>query len=141
MSRRKTRRDLRHLLIVPTVLVLCLVLLPVIVVIAIAFGNSSTYQFPPHGLTLRWFQTFLVSPIFSDALFRISLPLAFAASFCATLIGTLADIAGRVRLVDVATPALVVIGEVVTVRDRIRGPHAATERDLSAGDVEESVAT
>jgi uroporphyrin-III C-methyltransferase len=57
-----------------------------------------------------------------------------------TLIGTLADIAPRVKLADLATPALVVIGEVVAVRDRIRA-HAAVERDLSASDVEEPVAT
>lgn len=58
-----------------------------------------------------------------------------------TLVGTIADIAAAVKLADLATPALVVIGEVVAVRDRIRGGHAGIERDLSASDVEEPVAT
>ena len=92
MTSRRTSRDLRHLFFIPTILVLCLVLLPVVVVIAIAFGNSPTYQFPPHGLTLRWFHSFLTTSTFSQALFRVSLPLAFATSICATTIGTLAAI-------------------------------------------------
>ncbi len=37
-----------------------------------------------------------------------------------TLIGTLADIAARAKAASIAAPALVVIGDVVAVRDRIR---------------------
>lgn len=84
--------SLRKILLIPTIVVLILILLPVAVVVAISLGTSSTYTFPPTGLSLRWFDGFLRNQAFTDALFRVSLPLALAASLAATVLGTLAAI-------------------------------------------------
>jgi putative spermidine/putrescine transport system permease protein len=89
---RRTGGGLRRGLAAPAIVVLALMLLPVAVVIAISVGRSATYQFPPTGVTLRWFEAFLGNPTFRDALLRVSLPLAFAVSLVSTLIGTLAAI-------------------------------------------------
>jgi len=85
-------RSLLSVMWIPTILVLGLILLPVVVVVAIGFSTSSTYAFPPPGLSLRWFWSFLENHTFTDALFRVSLPLAFASATGATLLGTLAAI-------------------------------------------------
>jgi putative spermidine/putrescine transport system permease protein len=88
----KPRQTLLAAMWIPTVIVLAMVLLPVAVVMAIGFSSSATYSFPPPGLSLRWFGAFLGAPAFTDALFKVSLPLALATSLAATLLGTLAAI-------------------------------------------------
>lgn len=92
MTARAPYRGLNRIFFLPAILVLLFMLLPVIVVVAISFGASASYQFPPHGVSLRWFAAFLDNPIFSDALFRISLPLGLAVAAVSTAIGTLAAI-------------------------------------------------
>lgn len=86
------RHSLQATLWLPTVLVLAIILLPVAVVVAIGFSSSSNYGFPPPGLSLRWYKALFQSAPFTDALFRVSLPLALATSFFATVLGTLAAI-------------------------------------------------
>lgn len=72
------------------VLVLALLLLPGLVVVAISFGQSPTYTFPPGGLSLRWFASLFRNQALMDAFFRVSLPLGMGVALLATLIGTFA---------------------------------------------------
>lgn len=83
-------RPVRLALLVAPVLVL--MLLPVVVVIGIAIGESATYEFPPKALSIRWFQSLLSTDIFSDALLKMSLPLAIGVSLISTVLGTAAAI-------------------------------------------------
>ena len=73
---------------------------PVLIIILYAFTTEDrTYQFPPPGLTLRWFEVaFARSDIW--AALRLSLTVASAATALALFLGTLAAFAlvrGRVR--------------------------------------------
>jgi putative spermidine/putrescine transport system permease protein len=88
----KPANSLLNLFWIPTGIVLAVILSPVAVVIAISLSSSATYKFPPPGLSLRWFSSFLGNQGFTDALLHVSLPLAFAASAAATVLGTLAAI-------------------------------------------------
>jgi len=67
--------------------VLIFMLLPVMVVVGISVGASATYDFPPRELSLRWFANLLHTPIFSDALLKVSLPLGIAVALCSTVLG------------------------------------------------------
>jgi putative spermidine/putrescine transport system permease protein len=96
-SGRKHSAALQRAFAAPAAAVIVLMLLPVAVVVGISIGQSATYQFPPTGLTLRWFASFFSSEAFTAALFWISLPLGLAVSVFATIIGTLAAI-GIVRV-------------------------------------------
>jgi ABC-type spermidine/putrescine transport system permease subunit II len=40
-------------------------LAPLVVVIAVSFGPSSTFEFPPRGVTVHWFEAFFASSLFS----------------------------------------------------------------------------
>ena len=70
-------------------------LAPLVVVIAVSFGPSVAFEFPPSGLTLRWFAAFFASQSFVTSFFRISLVIGLIAAALATLLGT----AGAVGLV------------------------------------------
>src|SRR5262249_35898705 len=48
-------------------------LAPLVVVIAVSFGPSAVFEFPPRGVTLYWFEAFFASPAFVTAFFRVSL--------------------------------------------------------------------
>jgi putative spermidine/putrescine transport system permease protein len=50
--------------------VMLLLLLPVAIILPIAFTNSSFLAFPPQGFSLRWLETFFSSPIWQAALSR-----------------------------------------------------------------------
>lgn len=50
--------------------VMLLLLLPVAVILPIAFTDSSFLAFPPQGFSLRWLEGFFSSPIWQAALFR-----------------------------------------------------------------------
>jgi putative spermidine/putrescine transport system permease protein len=69
------------------------VLAPLIVVIAVSLGPSPNFEFPPSGLTLRWFEAFFASEPFVSSLFRVSLVVGLLAAAIATLIGTAAAVA------------------------------------------------
>jgi putative spermidine/putrescine transport system permease protein len=51
-------------------LVMLLLLLPVAIILPIAFTDSSFLAFPPQGFSLRWLEGFFSSPIWQAALFR-----------------------------------------------------------------------
>ncbi len=68
------------------VLVVVLLSLPIAVVLPIAFTNSPFLAFPPRGFSLRWFETFLFSPVWQAALFR-SLGVATVTATAAVALG------------------------------------------------------
>src|SRR5512144_676073 len=72
------------------VTIACLVLiLPIAIVIALAFGDQGTLRFPPTGFSLRWFATFFGDPRWQKAL-GSSLVIAAIACVIATVFGFLA---------------------------------------------------
>jgi putative spermidine/putrescine transport system permease protein len=58
-------------------------LAPLVVVIAVSFGPSTAFEFPPRGVTLHWFEAFFASPAFVTAFFQVSL---VSGESCANLI-------------------------------------------------------
>ena len=73
-----------------------LLLAPLAIVIAVSFGASPTYQFPPTELSLKWYRGFFGNPEFVRAFFSVSLVLGFLAAVFASLLGVTAAI-GLVR--------------------------------------------
>ena len=71
-------------------------LAPLVVVVAVSFGPSATFEFPPSGFTLHWFAEFFRSQTYLGAFFRVSLVVGLLAAGLATLLGTAAAI-GLVR--------------------------------------------
>ena len=71
-------------------------LAPLVVVIAVSFGPSTAFEFPPRGVTLHWFEAFFASPAFVAAFFRVSLVVGLLAAALATVLGTSAAL-GLVR--------------------------------------------
>lgn len=51
-------------------LVILLLVLPVIIILPIAFTNSDFLAFPPKGFSLRWFDVFFSSPVWQAAMLR-----------------------------------------------------------------------
>lgn len=67
--------------------VLVYLLAPIIVVIATAFTTTAYPVFPPRGFSLRWFEKFLATREFVEAI-RISTMLAASSTIIATILGT-----------------------------------------------------
>jgi len=44
------------------VIALVFLLLPPVIVVAMSFSSASSLQFPPPGLSLRWYRAFLSDP-------------------------------------------------------------------------------
>jgi putative spermidine/putrescine transport system permease protein len=83
--------------LLPIVIVLYVGLLaPLVVVVAVSFGPSAAFEFPPAGLTLRWFAAFFASPPFVSSFFKVSLVIGLLAAVLATALGAAAAI-GLVR--------------------------------------------
>lgn len=61
---------------------------PILVVIIVSFGSAAYLQFPPEGLSLRWYTNLGDYPDFVQS-FWLSLILATATAAASTLIGTL----------------------------------------------------
>jgi ABC-type spermidine/putrescine transport system permease subunit II len=73
---------------VHTALVFLFLMLPLLIVFPISFSSSSYLRFPPPGLSLRWYQTYLNDPVWIDATLR-SLKIALVTTALACLLGTL----------------------------------------------------
>ena len=76
--------------------VYALLLAPLVVVIAVSFGSTATFDFPPKGLSLRWYQAFFASETFVRSFFRVSQVIGLWTALVATVVGALAAI-GLVR--------------------------------------------
>ena len=66
--------------------VVLLLTLPIAIILPIAFTNSQFLSFPPRGFSLRWFETFLFSPIWQAALIR-SFSVAMVTALLSVLLG------------------------------------------------------
>jgi len=81
----------------PFVFVVYLLLLaPLVVVAVVSFGSTATFDFPPQGLSLRWYRAFVASESFVRA-FRVSQAVGLLTALVATVVGALSAI-GLVRL-------------------------------------------
>src|SRR5206468_8179918 len=73
-----------------------LLLTPLAIVVAVSFGASPNFDFPPTDLTLKWYRAFFGNGEFVSAFFRVSLVLGFSAAAIACALGLIAAI-GLVR--------------------------------------------
>jgi putative spermidine/putrescine transport system permease protein len=71
-------------------------LAPLIVVIGTSVNSGAGFDFPPKGLSLRWYATFFASAPFLNAFFGVSLVVGILTALVASVIGALAAI-GVVR--------------------------------------------
>lgn len=69
--------------------VLCLLVVPIIVIIPLSFSDASYLQFPPTGLSWRWYRNFFERPDWIEATL-LSAQVALGAAAIATPLGTLA---------------------------------------------------
>lgn len=88
VSRSVTRGLTR--LVVATVLLF--LMLPTIVVVPMSLSAGAFIEFPPRGLSLRWYREFFTDPDWLAATF-FSLRIALSTTVAATIVGTLASIA------------------------------------------------
>jgi putative spermidine/putrescine transport system permease protein len=95
----------RLLLIAVVVLIYAVLLAPLVVVIGVSFNTAATFDFPPKGLSLRWYVAFFQSPTFVRSFFQVSFVVALVASAIATVLGMLGAI-GLVRFRFVGRRAL-----------------------------------
>lgn len=89
-SRMRAARPLR----LYTLGVVAVLVLPVIIVIPIAFTRGTFVSLPPQGFSLQWFETFLASPVWRAAFLRsftvgfstaaLALALGFGATYALT---------------------------------------------------------
>ncbi|MFC5327253.1 ABC transporter permease [Bradyrhizobium oligotrophicum] len=73
-------------------LVLFFLVLPTLIVVPMSVGTASYIEFPPRGLTLKWYADYFADPDWRAATW-FSLKIAFATTITSTVIGTLASIA------------------------------------------------
>ncbi len=78
--------------IVVLALILFFLILPTLIVLPMSVGTASYIQFPPNGLTLRWYLDYFRDPDWMAATW-FSIKIALATTVAATAIGTLAAIA------------------------------------------------
>jgi len=76
--------------------VYALLLAPLVVVIAVSFGSTATFDFPPKGLSLRWYRAFFASETFVRSFFRVSQVIGLWTALVATALGGLSAL-GLVR--------------------------------------------
>jgi len=73
-----------------------MLLAPLAIVVAVSFGTSPNYEFPPTGLGLKWYRSFFANGEFVHAFFNVSMVLGVLAALSASLLGVSAAI-GLVR--------------------------------------------
>ncbi|HEX6792350.1 MAG TPA: ABC transporter permease [Casimicrobiaceae bacterium] len=72
-----------------TTVAFALIVVPILIVVVAAFSPNDYFQFPPPGLSLRWFVEFFGLQTMRSA-FMLSIELALASATLATILGTLA---------------------------------------------------
>jgi len=85
-------------LLLPLVVILVYIGLlgPLVVVIGVSLNAGIGFDFPPKGLSLRWYENFFAKSAFVNAFFKVSLLIGVLTALIATLVGGLAAI-GLVR--------------------------------------------
>ena len=94
-------RRARWLPTVYLMLVFVYLMFPLLVVVPLSFGNEDLLRFPPRALSLRWYEAYFGDPQWMRAT-ALSFQVAVAASFLATMTGTLSVIALERRKVPAA---------------------------------------
>ena len=104
---------------VVSILVLVFLCLPVVIVVAMSFSSAKSLEFPPPGLSLRWYGAFFGDDRWLDAGTN-SVLLAGLASTIALLLGTVASYAllrgrfpGR-RLIEANFMAPIIVPSIIT---------------------------
>ncbi|WP_139811923.1 ABC transporter permease [Ensifer aridi] len=72
--------------------ILLFLILPTLIVIPMSFGSAPYIEFPPSGMTLKWYGQYFGDPDWIAATL-FSLRIAFFTTISATLVGTLAAVA------------------------------------------------
>jgi putative spermidine/putrescine transport system permease protein len=81
---------------------------PLVIVVIISFSAASFLQFPPPGLSLRWYQNLFNDPAWTDSL-SVSIRILIPAASIATVLGTAAAFAivrGRIAGASIIGAAL-----------------------------------
>ena len=86
------RRYGRLLYLAINIAILAFLLAPIAIVVVFALNPTPFIQFPPVGVSLRWFEKFFASRDFMHALV-FSLEVAVLTTVCATLLGASAALA------------------------------------------------
>jgi len=87
-----TYRLLRRFVTFLAILVVLFLVAPILFVMVISLTDSSFAEFPPRGLSLRWYEDVVTDPQWTGA-FMTSITVAVAASLLGTLMGLLAALA------------------------------------------------
>jgi putative spermidine/putrescine transport system permease protein len=87
------------------VLVTLYLIAPLAIVVIISFSSASFLQFPPPGLSLRWYRNLFADPAWTDSL-SVSIQILIPSATLATLLGTAAAYA----LVRGRIPGATIIG-------------------------------
>jgi len=66
-----------------------LLISPIVIVVGISLNSGTTEQFPPDGISLRWYVEFFQHGTFFDSFFFVSLPIAVITGLLATAIGVI----------------------------------------------------
>ncbi len=82
----------RSLYLAANIVVLAFLLAPIAIIFVFALNPTPFIQFPPVGISLRWFDKFFASREFMHAL-RLSLEVAGITTVCATVLGASAALA------------------------------------------------
>jgi ABC-type spermidine/putrescine transport system permease subunit II len=76
-------------------LIVAFLLLPIVIIVIVSFGNSAYLEFPPRSWSLRWYREFFTSARWLDSSI-LSFKIGLATCVTSTVLGTLAAI-GFVR--------------------------------------------
>lgn len=99
--------------------VLVFLCLPIVIVVPMSFSSASSLEFPPPGLSLRWYEAFFGDPRWLEAA-GTSLALAALASSLALVLGTIAAyglVRGRFKgrpLVELNFMAPLILPQIIT---------------------------
>ncbi len=89
----------RAVVVLAAGVVLFLLVVPIVVIVPLSFSSASFLQFPPAGLSLRWYRTYFTRADWLDATL-LSVQVALGAAVIATPLGALAAfsvVRGRYR--------------------------------------------
>ncbi|TCF96484.1 ABC transporter permease [Paraburkholderia strydomiana] len=104
-----------------SILVLLFLVGPILIIIMMSAGGASYIQFPPHVLSLRWYERYFSDADWMSATW-FSLKIAFATTISSTVIGTMASIAlvrgsfpGKIAVQAIALSPLIVPHIVIAI--------------------------
>jgi ABC-type spermidine/putrescine transport system permease subunit II len=115
------RREARPLLWTAGIVIIAFLCLPSLFVIPVSFTSGTFIEFPPQGLSLRWYHTYLGSPAWVDATVR-SLLVGLATAAVSTVLGAAAafalvrkPVAGRGAVLGLALAPLIMPRIIIAV--------------------------